>query len=285
MSHTTWMIVKCDMLAAGTDVPHGMSHFEMGWKAVVSTVSDFAAKGVTPRGLVVAVGLPSATSKKQLRMIGRGLRAASREYNCPIAGGDTSESDMLVIDVAGFGWTRPRDIIRRDSARPGDIVAVTGKFGNPAAGLRLLLSGKSRIGSSQKLIRAVTRPKARLREGLRLSKTGLVTSSMDSSDGLGWSLNEIARLSKVGIRIDHVPVSKEAREYAEKNRISPEKLALYGGEEYELVLTIKQDGIARARKAVPSLIKIGTVARGTGVTAIHNGRTVNVERRGWEHFR
>src|SRR5881409_2023277 len=139
-SSKTWIIVKTDMLVGSTDIPPGMTIEEAARKAVVATVSDFAAKGVRPMALMVSLGLPASLDRNGVREVGRGLARASAEYACRIVGGDTGESHDLVIDCIGAGVTNPSRVIRRNGAKPGDIVAVTGRFGNTAAGLRLLLS-------------------------------------------------------------------------------------------------------------------------------------------------
>jgi thiamine-monophosphate kinase len=286
ISRNLWMIVKGDMLVQSTDVPLGMTLSEAARKSIVSTVSDFAAKGVRPKALIVSIGLPRSTSEKQLSEIGQGLEHGAKEYGCPIVGGDTAESVDMVIDVAGFGDAKPGELVPRKGAQNGNIVAVTGEFGNSAAGLRMLLArrGPRRSHDSPALEDAVRRPKARLEEGIRLASTRAVTSSMDSSDGLAWSLNELARLGRVRIELYNVPVSMEAVDYARKHSLSPYDLALYGGEEYELVVTVKRARWPSALKAVPSLIPIGKVTRGSGVFARIEGRRVRVEPRGWEHF-
>jgi thiamine-monophosphate kinase len=286
ISPRLWIIVKGDMLVRSTDIPPGMTLSEAGRKSIVSTVSDFAAKGVRPKALIVSIGLPRSISKRQLSEIGRGLAEGAAEYGCPIVGGDTNESKDIVIDVAGFGYTKTGELVSRRGAQSGNIVAVTGEFGNSAAGLRMLLRKERhrREAASPVLENAVRRPVARLEEGIRLAKTRAVTSSIDSSDGLAWSLSELARLGHVRIELYSVPVSMEATEYALKHDLSPYDLALYGGEEYELVVTVKRGGWPAALKAVPSLIPIGKVTRGTGVFARIGGRRVRVEPRGWEHF-
>jgi thiamine-monophosphate kinase len=287
ISQEYWLIVKSDMLIGSTDVPRGMSLRQAARKAVVATVSDFAAKGVKPRALMVSLGLPPSFGRKELNQIGKGLDDGSREYDCRIIGGDTGESQDLTVDCIGVGVAEPSRIVRRDGATPGDVVAVTGNFGNSAAGLRLLLSGRRPFTSAeQTLAKAALLPRARLDEGLLLAKHGLVSSSIDSSDGLAWSLHEIARLSGVSIGLDKVPVSREVEGYARQNRTSPIELALYGGEEYELVVTLKPNLVSKARRLVPTLIPIGRVGKGPPrVGASIGGRLVQVERRGWEHFK
>ncbi len=282
-----WLILKSDMLVASTDVPPGMNLSQVARKAVVATVSDFAAKGVKPKVLLVSLGLPSSTGRTAIRQLAAGLETAAREYDCRIVGGDTNQSKDLTIDCVGVGEADPDTLVRRDGARPGDTVAVTGPFGNAAAGLRILMSRRTILSKTErKLVRPVVYPKARLREGLALAQTRMVTSSIDSSDGLAWSLHELARASNVSIHLDMVPLSAEARQFGDGSKFSPFDLALYGGEEYELVVTIREGSSERVRRRVPGLLVIGTVhARPRKVTASIGGRIVEVEARGWEHFR
>ncbi len=281
-----WLILKSDMLVASTDVPPGMNLSQVARKAVVATVSDFAAKGVKPKALLVSLGLPSSTSRTAIRQLAAGIERAAREYDCQIVGGDTNQSKDLTIDCLGVGEADPDTLVRRDGARPGDTVAVTGPFGNAAAGLRILTSRKTILSKTErKLVRPVVYPKARLKEGLALAQTRMVTSSIDSSDGLAWSLHTLARASNAGIHLDMVPLSTEAKQFGGSG-ISPVELALYGGEEYELVLTIDSRGSERVKRRVPALTFIGTVHKGPPkVTASIGGKTVEVEARGWEHFR
>src|SRR6266571_1800420 len=198
LSSKTWVIVKTDMLVRGTDVPPGMTLQEAGRKAVVATVSDFAAKGVQPRALMVSLGLPAPATKTMVHTITRGLHLAAREYKCKVIGGDTNQADDLVIDIAGIGFASPKTIVRRNGARPGDIIAITGPFGITSAGLRILLSKEKKdLSKYPSLVRAVRQPKARLTEGITLARSHAATSSIDSSDGLAWSLRQIAQSSRV----------------------------------------------------------------------------------------
>jgi thiamine-monophosphate kinase len=193
----------------------------------------------------------------------------------------------LVIDCMGAGETEPGRLVTRSGASPGDLVAVTGKFGSSAAGLKMLIS-KRKLNSQERatLERAVFLPKARLLEGIALARTGALTSSIDSSDGLAWSLHEIARNSQVAFHIDRVPIAREAAYFGSLVNISPVRLALYGGEEYELVFTFKKRDLVKVKKAVPSILVIGRADRGPAkVTAVAGGGRIEVEPRGYEHFR
>jgi len=279
-------VLKCDMLVGRTDVPKGMSLRQAARKAVVMNVSDLASKGVQPRAVMVSLGLPRSTTSRDVEEIAEGLDEGAREYGAYVIGGDTSECNDLVIACYLFGTARRDMMVQRSGARPGDLVAVTGEFGNTLAGLNAL-GAKTEIPPSlrETLLASVYSPRARLKEGIALARTRALTASMDSSDGLAWSLYEIARASSVGIELDYVPISKAALDYGRITGTDPADLALYGGEEFELVVCLKKNAARRALRAVKSLHAIGRVTRDTGnVTLIQDGKSTPVEPRGWEHL-
>jgi thiamine-monophosphate kinase len=286
ISTRKWLILKTDSLVGSTDVPPRMTLEQASRKAVVATVSDFAAKGVQPSALLISLMLKTPVSQKMVDEIGRGLQAAAREYGARIVGGDTGEARDLVINCTGFGIADPQRVLRRNGARPGDVVAVTGSFGKTSCGLRILLSKRKALAAKfPRSVNAVLHPIAKLKTGLTLAKSGQVTSSMDSSDGLAWSLHEIATQSKARLVLEKVPVAVEAVSYAEKEGLDPKEMALYGGEEYELLLTIRKEGFALLKSRIPSLIKIGTVEKGTGNVLLRTqGERRKVDARGWEHM-
>ena len=134
------VVLKTDMLVGKTDVPAGMSFWQAARKAVVMNVSDFAAKGVKPLVVLVAVGLPGKVSKKEVVQIADGLNVGAREYGACVIGGDTGEATDTVISVSVFGTAEKDKLMLRSGAKPGDHLAVTGKFGKSPAGLKLLLN-------------------------------------------------------------------------------------------------------------------------------------------------
>ena len=283
-------VLKTDMLVDKTDVPEGMSLWQAARKAIVMNVSDFAAKGVLPKAALVALGLPRSMLREDVEEIARGLNAGVRQYGAYVIGGDTGEASDLVVAVSLFGTAERKALMLRSGAKVGDVVAVTGFFGGSAAGLRLLLDDLAVSNELRDvLVSAVFMPQARLKEGLALSGSCAVTASIDSSDGLAWSLHELSRMSKVGFLISSVPIAHEVKRFAEFNGLDALELALYGGEEYELVVTVKPKMWVAAETAVESvggrLLPIGKVTRDRQIVLEVDGKKRPIEARGWEHFK
>ena len=283
-------VIKTDMLVGKTDVPEDMSLWQAARKAVVMNISDLAAKGVQPLALLASIGIPRGLSKKGVQQIGEGLNAGAREYNAYILGGDTNETSDLVISCSVLGICQKRYLIRRDGAKPGDYVAVTGFFGKTTSGLKILMENLSApLEIREELVNSVLMPCARLREGLALAQNQAATASIDSSDGLAWSLHEISLASNVGFVLDNLPIAQQAEEFAKIQDLDPVELTLYGGEEYELVVTVKPELWQDAKKALETvggcLIKIGWVTKEKTLLLKVLGKTVSIEARGWEHFK
>lgn len=280
-------MLKVDMLVQGTDVPRQMTFRQAARKSVAMCVSDFAAKGVKPDSFMVSVGLPRGVTKSQVRELSLGFRDASREWDLKLVGGDTSEALELTINcvMVGFGGR----YVRRAGASPGDLVAVTGRFGYPPAGLEILQNGARAAPSfRRKAVASVLRPTPDLRLGLALS--GCWTSSMDSSDGLARSLHTLSKASGVGIELWRLPTAPGVKEFAKWNGRVVNRLVLEGGEEYLVVGTMKPSKLAAASKAARAngceLLEIGRVTRSAGGVVLRVGSTVEpIADSGWVHLR
>jgi len=283
-------VLKTDMLVGKTDIPPGMNDWQAARKAVVMNISDLAAKGVKPTAVLASVGIPKDFTKRQIEQIGKGLNAGAREYDAYVLGGDTNEAADLVISCTAFGVVEEQYLIKRSGAQPDNLVAVTGFFGKTSCGLKIMLDNLSASpGLRRALIKAVLMPQARLKEGLAIAKTRAATASVDSSDGLAWSLHEISKASNVGFIIDNLPVAPEAREFADIHDLDSTKLSLYGGEEYELVVTLKpelwQDAIEVVKSVGGVLVKIGRVTKEKRLILKTKRKTIPIQPKGWEHFR
>lgn len=281
-------VLKTDMFVGSTDMPPGMTMRQAAWKAIVANVSDLAAKGVKPLGGLVALGLPRRLTKLDVQQMARGFSEAARVYGFPIVGGDTNESLDLTISIMLFALAGEKDLVLRRGAKAGDVVAVTGDFGSASAALRAVLEyGALPKRLHRDLFSALYRPRAQLELGLRLASCGALSSSIDSSDGLAWSLHQLSESSGVGILLENVPVSRAASTFAKRRCLVAADLALYGGEEYELVVTLPPRMFQRAFRAAKGRLKrIGHVTgRFDGVRIVHGSREVRVRKAGWEHFK
>lgn len=283
-------VVKTDMLVWKTDVPPGMTVFQGARKAVVMNISDFASKGVKPTAVLVSLGLPADISREDIEAIGRGLNAGATEYSAYVIGGDTNEASDIIIAVMLVGTAPKRTLIPRSGATPGDILAVTGPFGKTSAGLMVLLENlEAPPGIRKSLLESVCMPRARLREGLALARSGAVTASIDSSDGLAVSLHELRKMSGVGFTVTSLPTAPEAEEFARIHGLDLKGLTLFGGEEYELVLTVRPESWGRAQRAVRrvggSLTPIGGVTEAREIVLKKGDELEPIPPGGWEHFK
>ncbi len=284
------LVLKTDMLVGKTDVPPSMSLWQAARKAVVMTVSDFASKGAKPQVGLISLGLPKNTNEGDIEEIAEGLNEGAREYNTYLVGGDTNEASDLIIAVSLVGIADGPPLMLRNGAKAGDIVAVTGSFGQTTAGLRILLEDLEVTQDLRDvLVRSVFVPRAKLDEGIALRNSKAATASIDSSDGLAWSLHEIAEKSNVGFFIDKLPISDEVKRVAQLNRVDAVELALYGGEEYELVVTVNPKLWVKAVKAVEaaggSLFPIGKATKNNRLELSVDYGKREIEKRGWEHFK
>ncbi len=283
------VVLNTDMLVWETDVPRGMTPYQAARKAVIMNFSDLGAKGVQPQGFMASLGIPRDLEVESIEEMARGFEAGAREYGGYVIGGDTNEASDIIINGVALGIAQKDKIIKREGAKPGDILATTGPFGLTAASFKILLEGlEAPERLRETLVESVYNPKARIVEGLALAESGAATSSIDSSDGLSVSLYDLSRSSGVGFRIKNLPIPPEVEIYSEHHKLDPDDLALYGGEEYELIFTVTEERLEDAREALAAvgceLLELGVATRETGIVMVKNGVENPIEKRGWEHF-
>lgn len=283
------VVLNTDMLVWETDVPKGMTLFQAARKAVIMNFSDLGAKGVQPQGFLASLGIPSDLEIDSIDELAQGFEVGAREYGGYVIGGDTNEASDIIINGVALGVAQNEKIVKREGARPGDILATTGSFGLTASAFKILLEGKEPPeGLRETLVESVYYPEAKVKEGIALAHSGTVTASIDSSDGLAMSLYDLSRSSGVGFRINNLNIPTEVQTYANYHGLDPFELALYGGEEYELIFTLKENAFDDAQEALAAvgceLYVLGTVTKKKTITIIKEEKELLIEKRGWEHF-
>lgn len=286
------LVLKCDMLVESTDVPQGMHPWQIARKSISACVSDLSAKGIKPQVSLISVGIPKKYSKPEVDDLAKGFQIASKEFDVKIVGGDTNESKELVIDCSmiGFSENCEENLPGRNGAKPGDLVVVSGEFGYTSSGLKILTKNAKAYGEfKMNAISSVMKPKPAQKFGLSLAK--YFSASMDSSDGLGVSLYELARQSVVNILIDNIPSAKGVYQFARDNHLDCKRLIFCGGEEYEIVGTIAPSRLKKAKSTVRrsklNLFIIGKVVKGEGkvfLADMKTGKRVQLEEMGYIHF-
>ena len=278
--------VCVDTLVESTDIPKGSKLSDISRKSVVSSVSDFAAKGIIPKFCIVSLTLPKKISKKQVQELSKGFSNACKEFKIHLLGGDTNQGTEISIHVVLFG--NVQKYTKRKGARIGDIICTTGAFGYTAAALDIMLkkkkSGKAFSTKSKNLF---FKPKPRLEFGHK--SANYTTSSIDSSDGLSSCLNELSNQNKKKFLITKIPTNKDVIEFSKKNGISLNRLVFDGGEEFELVFTTMPENLkkihALAKKNKMSVFEIGHVSKGKGVFFDDGDNLFKIKDNGWQHFR
>jgi len=278
-------VLKVDTLVESTDVPPTIKLEDVARKSIVSCISDFAAKGVKPIFGIVSLTIPKKYSKSKIESLARGFYKARKEFHLKILGGDTNEGKELVISFSLFGITEK--IVRRKGAKINDIIITSGPFGYTSAGLNILLKNKKHSKKFEsRAKRAVFNPRPRLEFGLK--NKNYFSSSMDSSDGLSTTLNEISDQSKKRFVVNKLPTERDVFDFANSNNLDVNDLVFNGGEEYEIVATVNPSNLKKIKKYAKKnrikLYEIGYVMKGKGVFFQKNGKLISIKDKGWHHF-
>ena len=287
------LLVTTDLLIEKVhfDLAHTLTR-DLGYKSLTVNLSDIAAMGGVPRYAFLGLGLPAGLSRDFLNEFFAGWARASRRYETNLVGGDLSRAPAVFIAVTVLGETLPAGFIGRDGARPEDGVFVSGYPGESALGWEYLSRGKRRDPAGRRWIRKHLVPEPRLRLGQELSRRKLAHSLMDLSDGLVLDLQRLARESRVAIEIEADRISLPAGFAASARKLGqdPLRLALTGGEDYELIFTAppgKWSEVEKlSRRLKLPLQRIGRVKAGKpGVTVKVDGKpNLSLSRGGYEHF-
>lgn len=277
------LVVATDTLNAGVHFPDATAPADIGWKALAVNLSDLAAMGAGPAWCTLSLSLPEPDPVWCDALVD-GLLALADEHGVSLVGGDTTRGPLSLC-VTAIGQGEPGRLLRRDGARVGDEVWVSGTLGDAAAALQRLQSGAA---VDPALRRRLDRPQPRVALGQALG--GLADACIDLSDGLLADLGHVCVASGVGARIDvdALPGSP-ALEGACPDREARRALQAGGGDDYELCFTAaaaRRELVAHAAAAagVP-VVRIGSIVAGEGVLAFDaQGMPWQAARAGYAHF-
>jgi thiamine-monophosphate kinase len=266
---------------------------QLGRRSLAVNLSDIAAMGGTPLYALLSLGWPPEMDTSGALEVGEGLARAAREFGVAVIGGDTIASPAgVLVTVSLLGRVPRAEMLRRTGARVGDRIYVTGSLGEAAAGLEILRHSLT-VPSDLKeaLCQAHLSPRPQLAAGRVLAREGLASAAIDLSDGVATDLFHICRASGVGARLEAaiLPVSRGVRTVAEILKQDPLKLALTGGEDYQLLFTSakppKALEAAFSRAGLPPPLPLGEMLPGEAVILATSGGEQDISGAGFNHFR
>lgn len=291
------LIISTDTLREGIHFKKNyFSPYDIGWKAVAVSVSDIAAMGGVPRFLLLSIAVPKKIIVKDIDGLLYGVEDIVRRYNLALIGGNISRSkNGITLDTTLIGELSKGTGRFRSGASVGDLIYVTGIVGNSAIGFSLLKSSSVYLTpplSTSPFISAHLRPLPKVNEGIMLTKNKLATAMIDISDGLLADLFHVCEQSNVGANIyrDLIPLPDVPIKL--KKRLAKEPLfyALYGGEDYELLFTVKK----KDKEKLASICKrnnfditfIGEItSKDNGIRIVGNdGKKKKIRPGGFDHF-
>ena len=284
------LVASTDAMVEGIHFDrHWFSWEDLGYKVLAVNLSDLAAMGnVKPLAALVTAAFPGDTSVDAVDKFYKGLENCAKRWKTGLLGGDTvGSTGGSYVNVTILGEADAKNLLIRSSARPGEWLATTGPLGLASAGLNLLMKGGVANPSHRLLLQAFRRPTPRFDEAKFLATSKLATSLMDCSDGLEASARILSDASRIGVEIwmDKLPITPAFASWAKQAKKDPRDVALTGGEDYELIFTVRPNEWSRVQRRLPLARIIGrTLAASAGVCALRDGQTIALQRYGFSHF-
>jgi thiamine-monophosphate kinase len=294
-------VITADLLVEDIDFRRTTTPpYLLGHKSLSVSLSDIAAMGARPLWSMMSIGVPEDVWQTDfVERLYDGVLDLANRYGVQLIGGDTSRTtENIVIDSIVAGEATAGMSVLRSGASVGDQIFVTGSLGAAAAGLRLIERGAHLAEQnladedSQKLDHILLRqlrPEPRVGWGIVLGEERLATSMIDLSDGLSSDLNRVCSASGMGALIDSslLPIDERVIELCGRRALDPLQLALHGGEDFELLFTVKPANATRLPRRVDGVgIKcIGTIQSASeGVRISEGPRAWELKPGGWKHF-
>jgi len=294
-------VISTDLLIEGIHFDLSYTPLKhLGYKAVIVNLSDIYAMNAQPSQITFSMALSNRFSVEALEEIYKGIELACKYYNVDLIGGDTTSSlSGLVISVTAIGEVEASKQVQRNTAREGDLICCSGDLGAAYFGLQLLEREKQiflenpgvqpELEQNQYLVERILKPEARKDIIDRLAEADVrPTSMIDISDGLSSEIMHICTRSKVGCLIEEkeIPISDESFETGMNMGIDSTTAALNGGEDYELLFTIKESDKDKLTKHLSDISIIGEIKNEDFGYKLHSkGDNIHkLEAQGWKHF-
>lgn len=289
------LLVTTDMLIEDIHfLREKISPKDLGYKSLAVNLSDIAAMGGTPESAYLSLGIPKVIDVEWLDSFYAGLRELAESEGVFLLGGDTTKSPThLVINITVIGKANPRLIKYRSTAKQGDIICVTDVIGDSGGGLRCLTEGRALNDDVAYLIQRHHRPRAHLSEGSWLAMQEGVHAMIDISDGIDSDLHRIMEQSLCGaeVHIERLPISTHLKNASQRFSWQATEIAIAGGEDYCLLATIAPDQYLTLSNAFEEKFKrplsnIGLIVdKESGLRYTENGKRVELQKHGFDHFK
>lgn len=266
--------------------------YELGRKSLAVNMSDIAAMGGTPREAVISIAIPDTVDLVFLDTLYDGMKSIAKDFEVNLLGGDTASSpEHLVINIALVGEAHEEEVLYRSGAKVGDVIFLTGPVGSSAAGLDIILAGRSFDGGDD-LVDAHHNPYPHIKAGRIIASTRVANSLIDVSDGVAADLGHICTESKLGAIIEEemLPTTERFREYCDRFNRDSRHLTLHVGEDYVLLGTVPEKSAARLQEALQSegceFYPIGNTVAEAGLKLKGGDGSIEViGESGWDHFK
>jgi thiamine-monophosphate kinase len=285
-------VLSCDAFLEGVHfLAKAHPPDSVGYKSLVRAASDLVAMGASPRYFLMTLALPASRIGTWLDAFLAGMARAARYLGMRLIGGDTTKSGSVSISITVLGEVSRERALNRSGARPGDLIYVTGKLGRAQLGLELVRANLARRSGLQEVLRQHLYPRIPVKLGEWLARSQAASAIMDISDGLSTDLARLCSASRVGARIeaDRLPcVAVPANLFREatKPKFSALQLALHGGDDYGLLLTVPPQRTKTLQRApgFSSLTCIGQITSGRKILLIGGDSAKPLAARGWDPF-
>ena len=280
-----YLATSTDTLISGVHFPAHTQAFDIGYKALAVNLSDLAAMGAKPAWVSLALTLPERNNR-WLDDFSNGFAKLAKLHNVQLIGGDTTRGE-LSITVQIYGFLEPNKVLRRDKAKPGDLIYVSGCLGDAGIGLQCVLNQLESEISLTTCVDKLNRPVPRVELGEALVE--LSQCAIDISDGLAADLQHIVEESQCAARVEleSIPLSKELKSYYGSK--VDWKQVLTSGDDYELCFTVSPSEQRNLNKLAArldiKLTPVGIIKEGAGIEFINReGETADLQVTGYNHF-